>query len=124
MRRRYVGLAVVLAATAVAGMRVVTDAPGPATTVRVEGPSQPLVGPAAGLNDPAASAAPLSLDELMRQGIERAKSQRFCAAPPITLTDEQKQAIERTLSTLPVPPTIPGATPGAATAVQRLLVPC
>jgi hypothetical protein len=124
MGRERVWLAVFLAAAAIAGARVVTDRPKPEKTVRVEVPLQPIEGPSAWLTDPTASTAPLSIDELMRKVTDNLAVRPLCDAPPVELTEEQKQALERTLSTVPIPPTVPADTPGAVSNVHRRLVPC
>ena len=60
----------------------------------------------------------------MRQVVDNLTGRPLCDAPPIELTEEQKREVEKTLSTAPIPPTVPADTPGAVSNVHRRLVPC
>ena len=125
MRRQHIGLAVCLAAAAIAAAWVLTDTPEEAETVRVEAPAPgPAPGPPAWFTDATRPAAPLNIDELMRQATDNLTGRPLCDAPPIELTDEQKREVEKALSTAPIPPTVPPDTPGAVSNVHQRLMPC
>ena len=125
MRGQRLGLAVVLAAGGVGGRWIWTSGPDPAQTVRVEAPpSQPTDGQPAWFTDPSAPAPPVGIEELVRQVTDSLAGRPLCEAPPVELTEDQKREIERTLSTAPIPPTVPTDTPGAVINIHRRLVPC
>jgi hypothetical protein len=115
MRWQRLWVAVLLAAAGIAGVWVVTDTQDGGQVVRVDAPaSQPASGPMPGL----------SIDEMLRQVTDPMTGQTFCEAPPVELTEEQKQWVEKIQSTLPPPPTVPGLAGGEVTNIHRRVVPC
>jgi hypothetical protein len=115
MRWQRLVLVLFMAVAVIAGAWVLAGAADPGQTVRVDAPP----------TFPATAAPPttLSADE-QRRMIDNLTGQRLCDAPPVELTDEMAHTIERTLSTLPLPPTVPSDTPGGVINVHRPLVPC
>ncbi len=120
MQWQRLGLAVLLAAAGIAGVWVVTDSQDSGQTVRVDAPaSQPADAQPAGIP------AGLTINDIRRQLNEAMAGQRFCEAPPVEMTEEQKQLVEKIQSTLPPPPTVPGDTAsGVVENIHRRVVPC
>lgn len=116
MQPQRLVVAVFLAAAGIAGVLVMTDTQEGGQAVRVDSPaSQPADARPAGQ----------SIEDMMRQLTDAAAGQRFCEAPPVELTEEQKQLVERIQSTLPPPPTVPGADPANGVInIHRRVVPC
>jgi hypothetical protein len=116
MRWQRLGLAVFMAAAVSGGALVVTRGSGPGHTLRVETPPT--------LATPAAPPTTLSGDEQIRRIIDAVTAQPLCDGPPVELSDAMARAIEKTLSTLPLPPTVPSEAPGDVVNIHRPLVPC
>jgi hypothetical protein len=113
MRWQRLRLAVFLTAAGIAGAWTLTGAQDAGQIVRLDAPASQSVPTTA-----------LSMEDMIRQAIDSLAGQALCEAPPVELTEEMKQAIEKTLSTLPMPPTVPSDTGGAVTNIHRRVVPC
>lgn len=110
-----------MAAAGIAGVWIMTDG----QVARVDAPaSEPADPRPAGITDGSGPGTGLSIDDMMRQLTDAMAGRTFCDAPPVEMTDEQKQLLEKVLSTLPPPPTVPGQTDGDVINIHRHVVPC
>jgi hypothetical protein len=112
------GPAVFLGAALIGGAWVLTDRPGPRPAVAVRTTGQ------------STTTSTLTADQVIGRIIDDVMRRPLCEAPSTTLTPEQQEAVEKTISelmtTMPPPPTVPSdsTVPEAVTNLHRRMVPC